>query len=43
MTSKKCCDTCKWYKWYYDLCILFNCKVDFRSICNQYLDKNKNL
>ena len=40
MNSKKCCDNCKWYKWYYDLCTLFNCTVNPNTICSCYFDKN---
>ena len=39
MTSKKCCDTCKYYEWYYDRCNLFNCKMDARSKCNCYKER----
>lgn len=40
--KNKCCDTCVYYKWYYDLCTLFNCQTDARSICNCYKDLTKN-
>ena len=34
--SKKCCDTCKHYHWYYDKCDKYDCEVDARSICAEY-------
>ena len=36
MNSKKSCDTCNHYKWYYDLCTLYNVKVDARQVCSEY-------
>ena len=36
MNSNKCCDTCNYYKWYYDLCTLYNVKVDERQVCSDY-------
>ena len=36
MNSNKCCDTCNHYKWYYDLCTLYNVKVDERQVCSDY-------
>lgn len=29
-----CCDECKYYEWYYDLCKKWNCKIDGRSVHN---------
>ena len=40
-TSKKNCDTCKFYEWYYDKCTKYDCKVDARSVCSSY-KKRKN-
>ena len=34
--SKKCCDTCKYYHWYYDKCDKYDCEVDARSVCAAY-------
>ena len=34
--SKKCCDTCKYYHWYYDKCNKYDCEVDARSVCAGY-------
>ena len=34
--SKKCCDTCKHYRWYYDKCAKYDCEVDARSVCAGY-------
>ena len=34
--SKKCCDTCKHYHWYYDKCAKYDCEVDARSVCAGY-------
>ena len=41
--TKKCCDNCKWYYWYYDLCTKWQSHVDSRSVymCfekNEYAD-----
>ena len=36
MSSKKCCDNCRYYEWYYDWCNLFKCEMDARSRCNSY-------
>lgn len=27
----KCCDNCKWYKWYWDRCTKWNCECDARE------------
>lgn len=34
--NKKCCDSCKYYEWYYDKCTKWNTTVDPRSICDSY-------
>ena len=34
--SEKCCDTCKYYHWYYDYCDKYDCKVDARAVCSSY-------
>ena len=31
---KKCCDTCKYYEWYWDKCKKFDCEMDARACCN---------
>jgi len=36
MNSKKCCDNCIHYAWYYDLCKLYNTKVDERQVCSSH-------
>ena len=36
MSSKKCCDTCEYYNWYYDFCKLWEVEIDGRRICNNY-------
>ena len=40
--QKKCCDTCKYYEWYYDKCNKYDCEVDDRQICSMYESRNKN-
>ena len=35
--NRKCCDTCQYYEWYYDKCQLYDCEVDARSVCSDYL------
>ena len=39
--NKKCCDNCCNYHWYYDYCDKWRCKVDDRSICTYFIDKEK--
>ena len=39
MSSKKCCDTCFYYHWYYDFCELWKIKIDLRAICSNYKEK----
>jgi len=34
--SKRCCDNCIHYRWYYDKCIKWDCEVDARSMCNNF-------
>ena len=34
---KKCCDNCIYYKWYYDKCTKFDCEVDARSVCSEFV------
>ena len=34
--DKKCCDTCKYYSWYYDFCEKWECEMDARSKCDSY-------
>ena len=41
MKSKKCCDTCKYYEWYYDKCNKYNCKVDDRSVCSSHKEREQ--
>lgn len=31
--TKRTCDTCKHYHWYYDRCDLYECETDPRSVC----------
>ena len=28
------CDNCKYYEWYYDKCLKWDCEVDARSVQN---------
>lgn len=35
--NRKCCDICQYYEWYYDKCQLYDCEVDARSVCSDYL------
>jgi len=42
MNSKKCCDNCIYYSWYYDYCKLWNVEIDARSICNNFIRSEKN-
>lgn len=35
------CDNCIYYNWYYDWCKKWKCKVDDRSICNNFINKEK--
>jgi len=39
---KRCCDTCKYYHWYYDKCDKYNCEVDARSVCVAYENSRNN-
>ena len=39
MISDKCCDTCIYYEWYYDICNLYHCETDSRAMCNRYKTK----
>ena len=41
MNSKKCCDNCIYYQWYYDYCKLWDVKIDSRYICNNYKEREK--
>lgn len=41
MNSKKCCDNCIYYSWYYDYCKLWNIKIDSRYVCNNYKEREK--
>lgn len=41
MKNKKCCDTCKYYEWYYDKCNKYNCEVDDRSVCSSHEEQKK--
>lgn len=34
--TKRTCDTCKHYHWYYDKCDLYDCEVDPRSTCTTW-------
>ena len=43
MNSKKCCDTCFYYRWYYDFCKLWKIKVDLRAICSNYKEKENEI
>ena len=36
----KCCDNCKHYNWYYDLCNLYKCEIDFRALCCNWEEQN---
>ena len=42
MNSKKCCDNCIYYNWYYDYCKLWNVEIDARSVCNNFIRSEKN-
>lgn len=37
--QKKCCDTCKYYEWYFDKCQKYNCEVDNRSVCSLHEER----
>ena len=41
MKNKKCCDTCKYYEWYYDKCNKYNCEVDDRSVCSSHKERKQ--
>lgn len=41
MDRRKCCDTCKYYKWYIDKCTRFDCEVDARSVCSEYKNEKE--
>ena len=36
----KICDTCQHYIWYWDWCKKWKCEVDYRSVCDFWLNKN---
>ena len=40
--SKKCCDNCSYYRWYYDYCDRWGCKVDGRSVCDEHKERKDN-
>ena len=37
----RCCDTCTYYRWYYDYCEKYNCEVDGRSMCNSWRSEDE--
>ena len=41
--DNKCCDSCRFYNWYYDWCAEWKCEVDYRGVCykHEFPDKNK--
>lgn len=41
MIFKKCCDNCKYYYWYGDLCKKFECYTDERAVCNSWEPREK--
>ena len=41
MEEQKCCDTCKFYEWYYDKCKKFNSEVDAKHLCSMYQEREE--
>ena len=39
--TRKCCDSCGHYRWYYDRCEEWNCEVDDRSLCGSWTERKK--
>lgn len=35
--DNNCCDNCRYYKWYWDKCIKYNCIVDARGKCSDFV------
>lgn len=38
---QKNCDNCYYYRWYYDHCKKWDCKVDDRSVCNGFAERRR--
>lgn len=30
--NPKCCNNCKWYQWYWDACVKWNCEVYYNAV-----------
>ena len=41
MKTKKCCDNCERYRWYYDYCKKWKCEVDDRGVCSSWTERVK--
>lgn len=41
MKTKKCCDNCGRYRWYYDYCEKWKCEVDDRGVCGLWTERVK--
>ena len=42
MDTKKTCDNCIYYNWYWDKCSKYDCEVDSRSVCNEHEVRENN-
>lgn len=41
MKTKKCCDNCERYRWYYNYCKKWKCEVDDRGVCGSWTERVK--
>ena len=37
-SNRHCCDYCTHYQWYKDYCTKWDCEIDCRSICSEYIE-----
>ena len=42
-TTKKICDNCWYYKWYFDWCTKWKCYMDWRSVCRFWINKQQTM
>ena len=35
---ERCCDTCRYYEWYWDKCTKYNCEVHAFAMCDSWVN-----